>query len=247
MWRGRNLPIHGMHTLYFQKEYYLTYHSPTFRTIALGSVLFLLLIAILLRSAEVIKLIGSPLLFLPEKLHLIECLHAYDVARVDSDGRLEVILNSSSSGRFAIYTGNTTLLLNTNARLAEEKPPTIHVTEANGGNEIPVYYFERSLRFFDTRFARGRPIYGFQIERPGTYVISSPSIEATIYIVPDYTTDKEGMLTAAYLIQAGILLTPAGFIFVRQYRKQRARNQQLIGLKQINGESFWKSQFKNKR
>jgi hypothetical protein len=65
--------------------------------------------------------------------------------------------------------------------------------------------------------------------------------------VPDYTTDKEGMLTAAYLIQAGILLTPAGFIIVRQYRKQRARNQQLIGLKQINGESFWKSQFKNKR
>jgi hypothetical protein len=102
--RGRYHPIHGMHTLYFQKEYYLTYHSPTFRTIALGSVLFLLLIAILLRSAEVIKLIGSPLLFLPEKLHLIECLHAYDVACVDSDGRLEVILDSSRSGRFAIFT-----------------------------------------------------------------------------------------------------------------------------------------------
>jgi hypothetical protein len=223
----------------------MTYRSPTCRSIALGGIAFLALMIGALRSAEIVKLIGSPLLFLPERMHLIDNLHAGDITRIDLDGKLEMVFDFMQPGLYAIYTANTSLLLSTNARVDEGKLPTIHVVEANGGNEIPIYYFQRGLRIFDTRFARGRPILGFHIERPGRYVLLSPSIEATIFLVPDYTTGKEGLLTLAFLIQVGIIFTPIAFLFYRQYRKQRDRMRQLNGLKHIQGEVFWQTQFKN--
>jgi hypothetical protein len=228
-------------------EIEMTYRSPTCRSIVLGGIAFLALMVGALRSAEIVKLIGSPLLILPERMHLIDSLHAHDITRIDSDGELEMVLDFMRPGLYAIYTANTSLLLNTNARMDEGKLPTVHVIEANGGNEIPVHYFQRGLRIFDTRFARGRPIVGFQIERPGRYVLLSPSIEATIFLVPDYTTGKEGLLTFAYLIQTGIIFTPIAVLFYRQYRKQRERMRQLDGLKHIQGEAFWQTQFKNRK
>jgi hypothetical protein len=223
------------------------YQSPTCRSIALGGILFLALMIGLFRSAELIKLVGSPLLFLPEKLQLVDSLHASDVAHFNFDGPVELVLDFTNPGRYAIFTANTHLLLSTNGRIQEGKPPTIHIIEVNGGVEIPVSYFERGLRIFDTRFAPGRPIAGFQIDRPGRYLLTSPWIEARISLTPDYTSGKEGVLTAAYLLQASILFTPIGLLLYRQYRKDRTRARQLAGLKHIDGDAFWQSQFRNKK
>jgi len=224
----------------------MTYHSPTCRTIALGSLLFLALMIGALRSAEIVKLIGAPLLVLPEELHLIERLHAADVAHFSFDGPMEMVLNFTQPGRFAIYTDNTNYLLSTNARIQDEKPPLIHVFEASSGSEIPVYYFMRGVKPYDTRFARGRPIYGFEIERAGRYVVTSAWMEAAISLAPDYTTGKEGLLTAAYLIQTGILLLPVGLLLYRRYRLDLERARELDSLKRIQPGDFWQ-QYKNRK
>jgi hypothetical protein len=226
----------------------MTYRSPTCRSIALGGIAFLALMVGALRSAEIVKLIGSPLLILPERMHLIDSLHANDITRIDSNGELEMVFDFMRPGLYAIYTANTSLLLNTNARIDEGKLPTVSMSlKPMAEMRFSSNTSERGLRIFDTRFARGRPIVGFQIERPGRYVLLSPSIEATIFLVPDYTTGKEGLLTLAYLFQAGIIFTPIAVLFYRQYRKQRHRMRQLDGLKHIQGKAFWQRQFKNRK
>jgi hypothetical protein len=225
----------------------MKYQNPTCRSIALGGILFLALMIGALRSAELVKLAGSPLLLLPEKLHMIETLRSSDVIHFHYDGPMEFEVDFAKSGRYAVYTADTTFLLSTNARIQDEKPPLLHVIETSSGAETPVYYFRRGVKPFDTRFARGRPIYGFEIERPGRYVISSPWMEAALSLTPDYTTGKEGVLSAVFLLESGVLFAPLGLLLYRKYLKDRRRARQLDDLKRIDPGDFWQRQYKNRR
>ena len=81
---------------------------------------------------------------------------------------------------------------------------------------------DRGLAWYDTPFARGRPIFTFWVDQPGTYEFVHPARKDNMYLVPDTVTGQESLIT--FWVVAEISLVAALLYYV--YRKRNAGRRQ---------------------
>jgi hypothetical protein len=192
---------------------------PTFRSILLGIALFLIMVVFLCSLADVVKLLGAPLLFFPAKLGLIQDVTAEDVVNVKL-ATTPSRFNLYRPGLYAIYEGDLDLLELTDALAKSHAIPWVKIKALSTGESIPVMYVERGLLPFDSALVRGRPIFAFNITTPGTYEmahITRPAL--SVSILPDAVTGHEALIVIAAIVQLAILSSPAIYVRLRRYRQ----------------------------
>jgi hypothetical protein len=115
---------------------------------------------------------------------------------------------------------------------------TLHGT----GERIRMTEVERGLRIYDTPFARGRPIYRFEIEQAGTYHLIYSRRPVRVSFVPDYTTGRESVLAWSIGMQFGVILAViCGLLYWRWHRRRRRRQRLLVEMvrqKSVRAEAF---------
>jgi hypothetical protein len=111
---------------------------------------------------------------------------------------------------------------------------TLHGT----GERTSMTEVKCGLRLYDTPFARGRPLYGFEIEQAGTYHLIYSRRPVMVSFVPDYTTGRESVLAWSIGIQFGVILAViCGLLYRRRRRRQRLLVE-IAGSKSARAEAF---------
>lgn len=184
--------------------------QPTCRHIVGGFLLFILLCVAFFALPNLVKWSGAVFTFLPGQLGLIEVVKPSEVRPVHM-GDNPTLLAFDRPGKFALFTQNVDLLEINNAIVAAHSKPWIRLV-ASDGRAIPVTLVERGMAFFDTPFARGRPVALFEIEEPGSYEMFHPTRDDFAYVVPDYTFGKEGPIVFWMLMQAALVVVAVWFM-----------------------------------
>ncbi len=230
------------------------YRSPRVYAVLLGMIVFTLLLMVFCFLSETVKYIGAPFLFLPERLGLIEVASREEVVRIEMSSG-STVLDFERPGKYAVYTKDYDLLVitdslrqaNKNILNPEDKHAWLTITSVDSGEPTLIGFFYRGLRPFDSPLARGRPILYFEIETPGQYQLQYSSRTAVFYIVPDYTTGKEGILYLIYLVEIGVLLIPVWILYSGYLQQKKEKTQEIQSLKQIRGDDFWKNEYQKKK
>jgi hypothetical protein len=130
---------------------------PTFRSILLGIALLVIAILAFLRMPDVVKYTGAALMFVPAKLGLIETVEPQQVLRLSlAENPSSVMI--PSPGRYVLYIDNYDLLVVHDAVVAGNSAPWIKIQSQDLGGPVEVTLLERGLAWYDTPFARGRPV-----------------------------------------------------------------------------------------
>jgi hypothetical protein len=204
--------------------------QPTCRHIAGGFLLFVLLCSAFFALPSLVKWGGSVFTFIPAQLGLIDVVKPAEVRPVHM-GDNPTALTFDRPGRFALFTQNVDLLVINDAVVAAHSKPWIRLV-ASDRREVPITLVERGMAFFDTPFAKGRPVARFEIKTPGTYDMFHPTRDDFTYIVPDYTFGREGPIVFWMLLQ-GVLVAVGLWYWMRK-RKPPLRR---IAVPQPTGES----------
>jgi hypothetical protein len=178
--------------------------QPTFRSILAGIAAAVLLLLAIFNIPLLVKSLGAVLGFLPSKVGLIQTVQPGDVMTVDISVSPSTI-NITKSGDYLIYTRNYDLLVINDAVVEAESEPWLKI-ESQDEQEIPVHLISRGLGWYDTIYAKGRPVATFHIDAPGTYLITHPTRYDTASIVPDYTTGRESSIRFIYLAELAIVI-----------------------------------------
>ncbi len=83
------------------------------------------------------------------------------------------------------------------------------VQQADSGRAIPVSFAGPGLMPYDERRAPARPVFTFEITEPGIIALSHPRREFAVYLVPDRTTGKEGLIAAVFLANSRSWRSPS--------------------------------------
>jgi hypothetical protein len=158
---------------------------------------------------NLVKWGGAVFTFLPAQLGLIDVVAPAEVRPVHM-GQNPTAITFDQPGKFALFTQNFDLLVINDAVVAAHSKPWIKVV-ASDGREVPVTLVERGMSFFDTPFAKGRPVALFEITEPGTYNMRHPTRDDFTYIVPDYTFGREGWIIFWMLLQLAIVAAGAWY------------------------------------
>lgn len=194
--------------------------QPTIRSIVLGISLAVVLLVLLCRLGDIVKIAGTVLLWLPSQLGLVQQVQPGQVLYFDlqqKDNTWQV----TQPGRYAVYTANDNLLEMSTLMEASDKT-WLQVT-TDGGASLPVDPVRRGLSIVDSLFVPGRPVYTIAVANPGLYNLVHPHPAAQMAIVPDYVSGRE---VTIYLVLGLQLLAVGGLIamlFYRRYRKQQER------------------------
>lgn len=195
--------------------------SPSYRSIILGVLLAVLLLAAVLRMADLVKLTGAALMFLPARLGLVDMVARDEVIQLDFSSSPTTV-EFVAPGPYLLYTNNYDLLVINDAVLESDAPPWLSATAASG-DPVDLELVERGLIPFDTPLARGRPVARLLILGVGQYSIVHPRRPTQVYVVPDYITDRIGFLTLASVMEIGIAGVGALSFMSRRTRARRAR------------------------
>ena len=195
--------------------------NPSYRSIFLGVLLAVLLLAAVLRLADIVKLAGATLMFVPGHLGLVDVVARDQVIEL-SFSASPTPVDFVAPGAYLLYTNNYDLLVINDAVLESDAPPWLSATAASG-EPVDLELVERGLVPFDTPLARGRPVARLLIPAGGQYSIVHPRRPAQVYIVPDYITDRIGFLTLVSVTQVGIAGVVASSFISRRTRARRAR------------------------
>ncbi|MFZ5821243.1 MAG: hypothetical protein ACOYYJ_15210 [Chloroflexota bacterium] len=199
---------------------------PTIRSILLGIALLALVILAFLRMPDVVKYTGAALMFVPAKLGLIEMVEPQQVIRLSlAENPSSVMI--PAPGRYALYTDNYDLLVVHDAVVAGHSTPWIKIHSQDLGGQVEVTLVERGLAWYDTPFARGRPVVLFEIEQGGVYQFTHPTRPDSAYIVPDVLTGKESGITLTVLAEIGLAGGLVFFIVNRRTRPRRLRQKEV--------------------
>ena len=219
---------------------------PSFRAIVLGIVVLIIAVLLLCSLGEVLKTVGSPFLFIPGALGLIQTVGPEDVQSV-AMANSPTVVRLMQPGRYAVYTDNADLLTITDALIASNAKPWLKVKALDTGEQIPATLIDRGLQLYDTPYAKGRPVINFTITQPGAYELTHPRRSVTMFIVPDYTTGNETLLTFIYLVQIALLVGIVVFFWRRRNRAERetARAQKDAAIKRA--DAFWKKHTEQQR
>ncbi|MFZ5911331.1 MAG: hypothetical protein ACOYYU_15065 [Chloroflexota bacterium] len=199
---------------------------PTVRSILLGIALFVIALLAFLRMPDVVKYTGAALMFVPAKLGLIEMVEPQQVLRLPL-AENPSSLTIPSPGRYALYTDNYDLLVVHDAVVEGDLPPWIKVRSQASGAPVSILLMERGLAWYDTPFARGRPVVLFEIEQGGVYQFIHPTRPDSAYIVPDVVTGKEFGITLTVLAEVGLVGGLAFYIVNRRDRPRRLRQKEV--------------------
>ncbi|RPI78778.1 MAG: hypothetical protein EHM45_05345 [Desulfobacteraceae bacterium] len=171
----------------------------------LGILVFIPIAILLYFSPDLIKLLGSPFLYLPEKLEWIHLPAKNEVIKVDPATQGHTIFFGKPGG-YVVYTDDIDLLFLQASQTDKKRGPWL-VEETEQG-PIAFYFVSRGIRPYDTTLAKGRPFLCFTIVKPGSYefAFNWPGGEAaSISILPDYMNGKEDILLTVYFAQLAFL------------------------------------------
>ncbi len=219
---------------------------PTFRAMVLGVVAIIIAVMLICALGDVLKIAGSPFLFIPGALGIIQTVGPEDVRTVPMADSPSII-RLMQPGLYAVYTDDADLLTITDSLITANGSPWLRVKALDNGEKIPAILIDRGLRLYDTPYAKGRPVINFAIPRPGAYELTYPRRLSTLSIVPDYTTGKETLLDLIYLVQIALLVGVVVFFWRRRHRAERlaAQAQQDAAIERSN--AFWKKRAERQR
>lgn len=191
--------------------------SPTIRSIALGISLAVVLLVLLCRLGDMVKIAGTIMLWPPSQIGLVEQVQPGQVQVFDlqqKDNTWQVV----QPGRYAVYTSNDRLL--EMSTLLEASGETWLEITAADGTPLPVDTVHRGVGIMDSPFAPGRPVYTVVVADPGLYSLIHPHPVAKMAIVPDYVTGREPVIVLVLGLE---LLAVGGVIVWFFYRRRRQR------------------------
>ena len=215
-------------------------NRPSCLSIGLGIALFIMATLAFFRIPDIVKYTGAALMFVPAKLGIIEMVMPRDVVQISID-RTPSTVTISKPGRYAFYTSNLDLLMVHDAIAGTETKPWLNMYPS--GNEevnIKMLMIERGLSFFDTPFARGRPVLLFTITEPGTYQMFHPTRPGDyLYLVPDVTTGKETFIAFVIFVETALIVCVILFIFRRRIAESRQKRKEEIERNRARVEQTW--------
>ena len=191
--------------------------SPKIRSIALGISLAVILLVLLCRLGDIVKVAGTLLLWPPHLLGLVEQVQpdqvqAFDLQQKDNTWQV------AQPGRYAVYTASDKLL-EMSALLEASGNTWLQVVAADGA-PVQVDPVHRGLGIMDSILIPGRPVYTMVVPDAGRYTLVHPHPVAEFAIVPDYVSGHEVVI---YLVIGLELLAVGGLMvwFIRQRRRLR--------------------------
>jgi hypothetical protein len=209
-----------------------SYRSPRLLSIVLGIAVFALLVIALCSLSQGVKWTGSVLLFIPDRLGLVQTVRPAEVYKFDMS-RSPAQIRFTRAGLYQVYTSDYDLLVISDQLAQTGAPPWINVTHADSGTPVAVTHITRGLQPYDTPYASGRPVIEVEIPEPGDYLLDYPTRPAEVSLVPDYATGHEVLIYTAFAIQLLILALPIAILLYRreqriwqQSREKRARSVQ---------------------
>jgi hypothetical protein len=219
-----------------------SYQAPKIRSIIIGIVLTVILLGFFCNLSQAVKFAGAALMVLPDSLGTVRQVKSDEVQTLFLKNSPTLIV-TSNPGRFQIFTDDYDLLTITMQLSDKDAKPWLNITDQISGAQLPVEYILRGLRPYDTPLAKGRPIFAFTLPGPGRYEIVHPERDASISIVPDYSTGNEGSITLWFLLQGGLIALVLAAIYGRQQRKKMKAIREIKELgNRRRGGDFWKTQ-----
>ncbi len=222
------------------------YQPSKYSPIALGVILFILLLVVLCSLSDLIKFAGYPLLWLPEQLGFVEVVHPRDVTVIHmSEGRDHTV-QFPKTGWYQVYTNDYDLLLATDDLAVRGGKPWISARDPSG-SAAGIGYIQRGLRPYDSPFAKGRPVLTIYAGEPGQYSLRHPTKPTDLTITPDYTTGNEFTIYFFYILQLAVLSAPFAYLIYRSRTRTVQRVKSVKQLKRIQGDDFWKREIHRKQ
>lgn len=194
--------------------------SPKIRSIVLGICLAVVLLVLLCRLGDLVKIAGTILLWPPKLLGLVEQVQPGQVKVFDlqqKDNTWQVI----QPGRYAVYTANDRLL-EMSAMLEASGETWLEITAADG-TPLQVDPVNRGVGFMDSPFVPGRPVYTVEVAGAGLYSLVHPHPAAQMTIVPDYVTGRELVIVLVLGLELVAVGGVIAWFFYRRRRKRRGR------------------------
>ncbi len=223
-----------------------TYHAPKIRPIVFGIILFILFLTVMCSLSDLVKFIGYPFLWVPEKLGLIQVIHPDDVTTIHmADGGTSTV-NFTAPGWYQVYINDYDLLLASDDLANRGGKPWINARTPSG-ESAAIAFISRGLRPYDSPFAKGRPVLAIQVTELGDYQLRHPSKAADFSIVPDYSTGNEFTIYFFYALEIGLLLLPFAYLIRRSRVRLTQRVQSVKQLKRIDGNDFWKREINRQK
>jgi hypothetical protein len=198
----------------------MLHRAPTPRSIVVGVATFAVFVAVaVFWLPDVVKATGAILLIVPQQLGLVRQVVPSEVQVIDlSVPEQQVTL--AQPGRYFLYYEFPFLADTTAYRW--DSSPRVMMMPHGADEHISMTPVKRGLQLYDTPFARGRPLYAFEIEEAGTYDLVYSSRPVAVSFVPDYTTGRESVLARSIGMQFGVILVVVGgLLYYRQRRRQR--------------------------
>jgi hypothetical protein len=190
------------------------------------------------RLDDIVKWTGNIFLFIPSKLGIIEMVTPKDVITVDFSTNPTTVY-FPKAGAYDLYIDNLDLLSVTDALTASERSWLI-IKKDGQGAPLKVLFFTRGLYAYDTPFAKGRPVYYFEIKEPGYYEMTHPTRPTDVYFVPDYNTYNEPRVIIAYIVQIILFGVPLGWFGYRRWQKYRKPFRDARRQRRDEVDRFWR-------
>jgi hypothetical protein len=195
--------------------------APRFRDMIAAVVALILLVFAFINLGVVVKLIGAGLMVIPSALGVVHQVGPQEIFAYDLSSS-PTTLGIGRPGRYSVYAYDYDLLTVSDQLVQSGALPWITLESQASGEKVPVTFVTRGLRLYDTPLAKGRPALSFVITQPGSYIMRHPTKPTTIWVVRDYITGKEKLVTAVFLIEIALVAIPVGLPFMRRYLARRA-------------------------
>jgi hypothetical protein len=213
--------------------------KPTFRSIILGISIFVILLLAFIKISDVVKFGGTALMYIPAKLGLIDMVTPKEVIPLPLETNPS-FFTVSSPGQYVMYLNNLDMLVVHDAVAAKGSDPWMNIQSEELGSQIKLTLIERGLSWYDTPFARGRPVVTFKIEQPGTYQFTHPVRQDYMYLVPDNVTGKETRIAFWVIVEIALIGGVAFYIYRRRTESARKRRSKILAENRARVEDTWK-------
>ncbi len=203
------------------------YRAPSIRSIVGGCLLAVLILVPLMFISSVVKWVGAPFLFLPQRLGLLPAATGAEVRSLDLSSSPNQ-LDLPAAGPYLVYSNNFELLDITLQLENSNATPWLRLSDPSSGASVPIDYVERGLMPYDPVFVPGRPVFRFVASRPGIYTVEHMTRDSQLAIIPDRTTGFEMEMLLAATIQVVLVVLLVGSMARQRARRRAARIEALL-------------------
>ena len=215
----------------------MPYRAPTTRTTVIAVTAFVVFVCVAVCwFPEIIKATGAVFLVVPQQLGLVRQVMPGEVQAIDLFAQ-EQQVTLTQPGRYFVYY-DFPLFVDSTVHFSWNSPPRLMMTLHGTDERTLMTEVEHGLRFYDTPFARGRPLYGFEIEQAGTYHLIYSPRPVKVSFVPDYTTGRESVLAWSIGMQFGVILAVICGLLYRRWRLRQRLLVEVVEPKLAGAEAF---------